>query len=103
MEHRNLHIVGYGLALSGALAIGASLLFSEDVVFSEVAPIGVIVLGGIFALVLGLRNVLTKTRIEYDQDHSVAYRVANRGAVIIVITAGLLLFVVGIISLGIFE
>jgi len=102
MEHRNHHIVGYGLALIGALATGASLIFSDNVVFSEVAPTGVTVLGGLLALLLGLRNVLSKTSTEYDLEHSVAYRVANWGAVLIVITAGLLLFAVGMISLGVF-
>ena len=102
MEHRNLHIVGYGLALSGALATGTSLVLSDNIVFSEVAPVGIIVLGGILALVLGLRNVITKTMTEYDLDHSFAYRIANLGAVIIVVTSGLLLFVVGLVSLGVF-
>src|SRR6056297_2996816 len=82
MDHRYIHIAGSGLALSGALATGASLILSDNVVFSEVAPVGVIVLGGILALVLGLRNVLAKTRTEYDLEHSVAYRVANWGAVL---------------------
>ena len=103
MEHRNLHIVGYGLALSGCLTIGVSGVLSERPVGSEVAPIGVIILGGTLALVLGLRNVLSNTSSEYDLEHSVAYRVANWGAVIIVITSGLLLFAVGVISLGVFE
>ncbi|MEA1931783.1 hypothetical protein [Halohasta litorea] len=99
MEHRNFHIVGYGLALCGCLTIGISVVLSESPVGSEVAPFGVIILGGALALVLGLRNVLAKTRAEYDLEHSVAYRVANWGAAIIVVSSGLLLFAVGTASL----
>jgi len=102
MEYRNLHIVGFGLALSGCLALGLNVVLSESVGLSEVAPFGVIILINMLVLVIGFRNVLRKTETEYDLDHSVAYRVANVGAVIITITAGLLLFVVGIVSLGVF-
>jgi len=102
MEHRNVHIVGYGLALIGSLTIGVSLILSDGSGLSEVAPSGVILLGGTLALVFGLRNVLTKTQTEFDLEHSVAYRVANVGAAIIVVASGLLLFAVGLVSLGVF-
>ena len=102
MEYRNLHLVGFGLALSGCLALGVNVIGSVSLVLTEVAPFGAIFLGNTLALVVGLRNLLLKTENEYDLDHSVAYRVANVGAVIISIAAGLLLFAVGIVSLGIF-
>jgi len=102
MEYRKLHLVGFGLALSGCLALGVNFVLSESVLLSEVAPTGVIVLANTLVLVVGLRNLLLKTETEYDLDHSMAYRVANVGAVIITIAAGLLLFAVGIVSLGVF-
>ncbi|ATW89817.1 hypothetical protein halTADL_3115 [Halohasta litchfieldiae] len=102
MEHRKYHLVGYGLALIGCLTISASFILSESLVLSEVAPIVLLVLGNAVALVFGLRNVFTKTESEYDLEHSFAYRVVNVGAVIITVTSGLLIFVVGIVSLGVF-
>ena len=97
MKFRHLSVVGFGLGLLGSLA---TLVAGLSLAFSGVVGSGLVLVPSLVSTALcyrGLANVSTDE--EFDVKRSTANRVANWLVAATTAAVGLLLFVVGLVSL----